>query len=1688
MSIFRNSVVLLTQVRLHCLLVVGLLIMGMTASSQVNYVKNAGQWDDKILYRAELGGGYVFVEQDRLTYVLSEADKLHLLEDESDLTMEDDRVFGSFSYQVEFVGSAQRVTASGGRKATFHHNYFNSNDRQKWRSNVPIYGEVLLQEIYPNIDVKLHGRDNLMEYDFVVHPGADVGQISMYYHGIEDLSISDGQLYLNTPLGHVVELAPVVYQETELGRRSVEAGFVIREDGQVGFDILELYDSQRELIIDPVLVFSTYTGSLSDNWGFSATYDAEGNLYSGGMVSGFGYPDTIGSYDTIFNGGVSSVQTDIGITKYTADGTSIIYSTYLGGTHNEIPHSLIVNSKNELIVYGTTGSADYPVTANAYDISFNGGPQAFPPSSINYLNGSDIIITKFNADGSNLLGSTFFGGNSNDGLNITGFGSLEYNYGDFARGDLALSDNDDIFVSSCTFGSVPGVGGNSYQVFKDAGLTGLIARFSDDLSNLEWATYLGGSGDDAAFSIEPSGSDLVIGGGTSSPDMPGMTGYNSVYGGGQADGFLFKLSQDGTTSAGGTFLGTDEYDQVYFVEVDRNSNIYAYGQSLGDYDVSPGTYNVNNAAQFIHKFDNSLVNSDFSTVFGSPYVSINSKQVNISPTAFLVDNCYNIYAIGWGGNVNRSYNSQTGTTMNMETTPDAFTDTTDGSDFYLIVLEDDAESVLYATYFGEFGGRGDHVDGGTSRFDKNGFVYHASCASCGGTDDFPTSAGAWSEDNGSSNCNMASFKIQFDFAPIEAQSHADPISGCPPLEVQFSNFSNFDGEEYYWDFDDGTVSEEENPFHIFTEVGVYDVEFVIVDSSNCIISDTAYIQVIVSDSLNTVIADFDFSDSICLRTNILFANESENANSYLWDFGDGSTSDEFSPLHTYSDTGTYLVSLIADPGSLCSDSVMHEVSVLITEIQADFVFGQPDCSDTTATLQFTELSVSDLEIIQWDWDFGDSSTSNEQHPLHQFPATGTYDVVLMVTDATGCSDFIYQQVDVSQSVFEADFSVVENCDPFLFGTSFFDASGGETLPVDWQWDFGDSSTSTAQDPIHIYAAEGIYNVTLVVTNDLGCVDSIVSAVEVVEIELNVQFTADSIGCNDPLIYFTNTTTTEDSIVQWIWLFGDGDSSQLESPVHQYEQGGFYSVTLVAITSTGCQSQSNIDINVPFLVVDFSIDAPPGCSNLNVPITFNIFGTTSSGVGAATWDFGDGTVEPGFSTLHIYTTPGVYDVLYVITNTQGCIDSSEHTITILDSLIADAAYQFDVCSFNELTVDFDVDLIPVSTIQTIIWDFGDGDSIQGETQPSHQYNDPGSYTVQVFVETVDGCTASDVIQVEVVVESVSVDFTFQPPACNTFLVSFLNESVSADSIVSWHWDFGDGDTSALEDPDHNYAAAGEYEVILMAETEAGCLYQYTDMVSVIEVSMQLLDSLAICIGESVLLPLTSTFGENIIWDPPATLNDPNILQPTATPEQTTIYTVTVEEVFVSGDTCRQSESVLVEVFPLPLVDATAEQYLIPEGETVILSATSGYVDYDWTPPGNLDDPTVPEPEATVLEDITYEVTVTDEHGCVNTDTVNLIVQDIDECDLESLFIPGAFSPNNDGLNDEFKIQILGGYDKLDLRIHDRWGELVFETDDISVGWDGRHDGQLLSSDAFGYFLTIYCNDEVRQEKGNITLVR
>jgi len=805
----------------------------LVAGNNIQFIENKGQWPSSVLFKAQLQGQNIYFEKDRMLFQVYDLVDVH---DHGNHNHSHQPVIKGHVYEVKLlqaksIDSIQKKTASN-----FNLNYFKGNNSNAWQSGVKSYSSFTLCGIYDGIDLKLYQQNQLLKYDFIVHPGADPAQIKMQYSGANKVKIKSGQVEIKTSVGQIYEGVPLVFQMQNQNRNFISAKYKLKKN-ILSFDITQSYNKTQKLIIDPTLIFSSYSGSSANNFGFTATYDEEGFLYAGSCVFDLGYPTTFGAFQTNFGGGV----VDIAISKYDTSGTNLIYSTYIGGTFGELPHSMIVDYNNNLVILGSTSSANYPISNNAYDPTFNGGnwsainSGSYYAQNTNNINGAgtDIIISKLNNEGI-LVASTFLGGTNNDG--ISNSDDLVLNYADDFRGSINITDNNEILIGTSTLSSNIPVTNNALQSNLGGRQDGYIAKLSPNLDSLMYASFIGGSQDDAIYSVMYRDSFLLFGGSALSQDInvidrnfPDSITFSTNYASGIAGLIDIKNYDSSNVFRFGSAQSTD---QIYFVDFDSDNAFYIMGQTESNdenFFIQNVGYSVSNSGQFITKLNPNLDSIEWSTLWGN-----GQNNPNISPAAFMVDFCNRIYVSGWGTNwMAMSNDHPRGTTVDMDITNDAFQTTTDGGDFYLMVLSQDADSLLYATYIGGNLSQ-EHVDGGTSRFDKRGIIYQSVCAGCQGNSDFPIEPNnAHSSNNGSFSCNNAVFKLSFDQELLVADFQIE-TANCPGKAFSFTNTSTFlDSAEVLWNFGDGSTSDALNPNHLYHQEGEYEVSLRVSNPNIC---------------------------------------------------------------------------------------------------------------------------------------------------------------------------------------------------------------------------------------------------------------------------------------------------------------------------------------------------------------------------------------------------------------------------------------------------------------------------------------------------------------------------------------------------------------------------------------------------------------------------------------------------------------------------------------------------------------------------------------------------------------------------------------------------------------------------------------------------------------------------------------
>ncbi|MFN5223506.1 MAG: PKD domain-containing protein [Bacteroidota bacterium] len=631
--------------------------------------------------------------------------------------------------------------------------------------------------------------------------------------------------------------------------------------------------------------------------------------------------------------------------------------------------------------------------------------------------------------------------------------------------------------------------------------------------------------------------------------------------------------------------------------------------------------------------------------------------------------------------------------------------------------------------------------------------------------------------------------VQADTFPLVAIT----ASPCGPYTVSIAPGGPMAGT-YYWDFGDGFTSTLPNPTHTYAQQGTYLITLQVTGVDGC---EVGMSTVVTFGHANPItVSDND----ACTGDVISFGlNPASQFVSASWDFGDGSTSNQLQPTHTYLSAGYYPVSVTIVDVNGCTYTYAYPTLVKIGDPQPSFTF-TPNVGCVPFQVQFTNTSTG---ATSYSWNFGAAGSSTMANPNLNVTAPGLHNVTLNAT-MNGCtrSYTVPNAITANQAQAFFNFTPTTGCLPLT--ASFNDNS---VNPVSWFWEFGDGATSTLQNPTHTFTAVPDSNVRLTITDINGCVATRVRT-NVQPVVPVIQFN-DSTGCRPLMVNFTTPTVA----ASYIWDFGDGTTSTLQNPNHLYVTAGNFTVTLNCVLASGCTATTVmpalIDVNAP--VSDFYSPTAAVCA----PSLVN-FVNQSTGATSWKWDFGDGTTSTNENPAHIYHLPGVYTVTLISFSAEGCSD----TLVKLDYVTVPGTYsEFTMANavncFNT-AVQF-VDLSIGAT--NWFWNFGDGFTSTMQN-PTHTYQDSGSYTVTLITSNSTGCssfyTLPNPITIYPLPEAIAT--VSSAIGCHPLSVSFSNQSVNANS---YHWDFGNGDTSNLATPNYNYTAPGSFQVQLIAFTNMGC---------------------------------------------------------------------------------------------------------------------------------------------------------------------------------------------------------------------------------------------------------------------------
>ena len=799
--------------------------------------------------------------------------------------------------------------------------------------------------------------------------------------------------------------------------------------------------------------------------------------------------------------------------------------------------------------------------------------------------------------------------------------------------------------------------------------------------------------------------------------------------------------------------------------------------------------------------------------------------------------------------------------------------------------------------------------------------------------------------------NTLSNIITVDSIPDVSFTMSDSVS-CHGTEIQFTSTTSTNVETWYWDFGDGSFSPDQNPIHYYPTGGSYTVTLTVTDSTGC--SNTATNNILI---LPSPTADYSYQNITC--SSVVFTDESTapmgyNLVEWFWDFDDGFTATVQNPSHSFAGgIGVYNVMLIVtadSSGYSCQDTIIQ--TVLTPGLPTVFFTWDPEPTMLGDVTSF--YGTSGNTIIDWYWDFDDGNFATTQDATNTFATIGTFDVELIVTDIDGCINSVIHQVTIT-NVPDLDYHWDNACQGDEI--QFYIDSPPTDIPavVSWSWSFGDGGVSSDMEPTHVYVTASTYNVSLTIVDTMGATNTVIKPITVNPLPTAL-FSIDSPTCEgNPVQFHDYSTTPTGFITEWLWNFGDGNTTTVVFPndpdvTHTYAATGTYIVTLTITNSDSCtNSTQNPVTTIPSPMAMFTSSS--GCASGPVSFTDTSIENGGGTIISWAWNFDDPASGPNnTSTLqnpvHQFSAAGDYNVQLIITNVNGCSDTTQNTVTVADQPEVEFTYT-EVCLGSQTSFTS----ITTSNVATYTWSFGDGGTSNLQN-PTHTYGATGDYIVTLTIVTTDGCTASVTHTVRIN-PLPNPNFAHTGPVCLNDTVYFTDLSSSPNgAITTWHWDFGDGTEVTINAPDspdvsHIYTNNTTFAVTLTVTDSDTCENTIVKQVQVVSSPLANYTFAESCYNDpTYFTDLSSTNGGPDIYswqwffgDPNSGIENTSTLQnPThifSTPDVT--YTTTLIIINTLG--CTDSISMDIVVDSLPNANIGILDDSICLGESVVFSGIS-----------------------------------------------------------------------------------------------------------------------------------------------------
>ncbi len=904
--------------------------------------------------------------------------------------------------------------------------------------------------------------------------------------------------------------------------------------------------------------------------------------------------------------------------------------------------------------------------------------------------------------------------------------------------------------------------------------------------------------------------------------------------------------------------------------------------------------------------------------------------------------------------------------------------------------------------------------------------------------------------------------------------------------VQFTNTSATNGatiSSYFWSFGDGTNSTQQSPSHTYLNSGTYTITLIAYTNIGC--SDTTSHTITVSDG---PIANFGVTD-VCLGSTTIFQNNTTLATNYNWLFGDNTRSSLATPTHLYTSTGSFTITLIASNNFGCADTVT-EVAQVFQNPSANFNAAAVCLGNAT---QFNNQSTG-VGIVSYAWNLGDGNSSAVQNPNHSYTNYGSYLVSLTVTNNNSCSSSATITVNVNETP-QANFSNPNICS----GSNLLltDNSSSSTTTINnWLWNFGDGITSNLQNPQHIYSLAGTYQINLTVSASNGCSQSVSNPINVYALPVS-SFTANS-ACLGTAINFTNTSSiTSGTIVSYAWDFnsdGQVDNTSF-SPSQTFASAGNYTINLTAISNQGCSKSSTNSITVyPLPVANFS--ATNNCLGVITPFSNTSSVTSPETIVSSSWAFADGTYSNLLNPSHTYTSDGTYLVTLTATTNHGCQASVANNVVIHP--VANVNFSSNIVCHNSPTQFNNSSSINTGNIIAWEWDFNNDGVVDNNTMnPIYTYPAAGNFNVKLTATSNNNCV-SNTTNPAIVHYNPVAQFTVNE-SCLGQATQYANTSFSVDgNITSYLWDYeSDGNNDNVgTSPSTTFANAATYVTSLEIQTQYGCIASTLQSVTVNPLPNVSFSNLiktgcpTLCVNFTNTSNISTGNIGSFVWN----FGDNTALSYAQNPQhcfETGDYNVSLTAISDKGCSAQQTLNNAVVVYPKPIAgfEIAEENIDIIENSIHVNNLATGATTWAYSLTDN-SQYTTQSFSHTFTSEIPQDYFITqivnNTYGCFDT-----LVKPLEVKPAFTLYVPNAFSPNDDNKNETFTGKGIG-IKEFKMWIFDRWGNEIYYTEDINKGWDGtfaKHPETVSLQDVFVYKINVKDDLEKKHEKnGTFTLVR